>query len=398
MAVRYAILLLLVAGWAPHVSGQDVSTLATGFSASGGVLVAPDGMIYVADFGVDGSGTGSSLYQITPEGDVSLFSEALSGGNGGAFNAAGELFWSSFSANRVDRIDASGARSLFASVDGPAGLAFDAEENLIVASCNGQSVLKYSLDGQLLETIMTTLFNCPNGLTIDDEGQIYVSNLNDGSVFRINPALSNLEIIATVPGEKADNLAYADQYVYVTARAAHAIYRFRTDAPDLPTVELFAGQFQVRGNTDGPLDQATFSFPNSISFDPSGRFLYTNDVELGSTTFHPSVLRRIDFGEPGPTGTDDEPAVPGSVGTELDIFPNPVSGQTTFSIVYPCTDPVTTGVFDALGRRIWVDVSPAGVPGRSIDVTWSSAGVAPGAYLVRAGGSCGTGTRTIVVQ
>jgi hypothetical protein len=62
---------------------------------SGGLTVAPDGSIYVADFGqmLNGSGTpGTRVYVVAPDGSSSVFAEGFEGASGNELGADGVLY------------------------------------------------------------------------------------------------------------------------------------------------------------------------------------------------------------------------------------------------------------------------------------------------------------------
>jgi len=53
------------------------------------------------------------------------------------------------------------------------------------------------------------------------------------------------------------------------------------------------------GGADGDALHAEFTYPNDIGFSPDGRYLYVNDVAVGSDDgrqLAPTRLRRIDMG------------------------------------------------------------------------------------------------------
>jgi sugar lactone lactonase YvrE len=364
------------------IHGQTVRTITDGFSASGGVRVDSDGNILVADFGADFSTPGMQLYKITPEGGVSVFSTALLGGTGGNFDSNAVLYWSSFGANRVDKIDGNGAATFFATVSGPVAIALDASDNLFVASCNTNSIVRITPQGQTSTFATGNLFNCANGLTIDDAGTLYVSNFNNGLVTQVSTT-GQVSSFATVPGNNSVNLAFNDGFVYVTARAIHGIYRIPVDGN--PEPELFAGMPGVRGNDDGPALEATFSFPNGIAASPDGTTLYTNDVAVSSSTFHPSVLRAIDLGNA--TSVDGPGARQPETFALRQNYPNPFNPTTTIRYTLSEAILVELRIYNTLGQEIRTLVSEIQAPGAK-SVRWDGRDdigqkVSSGLYIYR---------------
>ncbi len=347
------------------VEAQTVATLTGGFSASGGIKVDAEGNIFVADFGPNFSTPGTNLFKITPDGNVSTFSTGLLGGTGGGFDSRGNLFWSSFGANRVDRIDENGNATFFVDLNSPVAIAVDNDDNLFVASCSRNTIIRITPEGESSAFPTSSLINCANGLTFDDQGNLYVSNFNDGRVNRVSSE-GVFTAFATVPGNNSVNLAFNDGFIYVTVRAAHAIYRIPVDGNNQP--ELFAGQPNVRGNDDGPALQATFSFPNSIGVSPDGTKLYVNDVVATSNTFHPSVLREITLGNP--TSVDESSGeIPIDFVLEQN-YPNPFNPTTNIRYELRANSRVLLSVYNTVGERVRVLVDELQTAGAKM-VVWN---------------------------
>jgi sugar lactone lactonase YvrE len=119
-----------------------VKTLAAVIQAgSGGMDVDAQGRIYHADFGATLDGPpGTRIHRITPDGTVSVWAEGFTGASGNAFDSNGNFFQSSIAGNRISRVTPDGQVSTFATngIDGPVGVAIDADDNLYVANCIGQ--------------------------------------------------------------------------------------------------------------------------------------------------------------------------------------------------------------------------------------------------------------------
>ena len=241
-------------------AGQTVSTLTEPFNATADVAVGPDGNLYVADFGISIINiNGTTVYKVTPEGDVSVFATGLTGPSGNTVDAEGNLYQSNFAANTISRITPEGVVSTFADgeedgVAGPGGLAIDSAGDVYVANCNNNSVAKAG------STVSFTspLLICPNGLTIDDAGNLYATNFGNGSISKITPG-GEVSLLAMIPGMQTGHITFANGKLYVVSREMHSVYEVTLSGE----VFVLAGT-GVRGRQDGPALQAEFSIPNGI--------------------------------------------------------------------------------------------------------------------------------------
>jgi DNA-binding beta-propeller fold protein YncE len=109
----------------------------------GGVTIDMIGNVYVADFG-------DVVWQVTPEGQRTLFVSGLYGTSGNAIDNQGNLLQASFYADAIARVDRNGRAKPFVTgqVSRPAGIAVDRQTgDLYVTSCSGNSVMKVTRDG-----------------------------------------------------------------------------------------------------------------------------------------------------------------------------------------------------------------------------------------------------------
>ena len=292
--------LVLLATFAP-ASAQDEETAAPSPiletltplpAATGGVAVHPDGDIYVADIDTQ------SIYRVTPEGDVELFVDdpQLIGASGNTFDLDGNLYQSSLRNDHIAQITPEGEISIFAGpelgLNSPVGIFIDHDEEIFyVANCGGASVLKIDRDGELISVFRSFLFNCPNGISLDADKNIYVSNFSDGSVLKVDAESGDVGFFAAVPGGNNGHLLFAGDFFYLAARGGARLYTLSLDGE----LEVFAAT-GTRGHVDGPVLEARISLPNDLGFSPDGRFIYFNDAEpISGNQNQPSFLKRIDL-------------------------------------------------------------------------------------------------------
>lgn len=115
-----------------------------------------------------------------------VIATGFSAPSGLTFDRLGNLYVANFTSNTVDRISADGTRMQFSSgsnLKGPIGLAADDSGNIYVANYDGGTVARISPAG--VSTIIGTGFKQPYYLTLDKEGNLFVSQQMDNSVVRL---------------------------------------------------------------------------------------------------------------------------------------------------------------------------------------------------------------------
>jgi sugar lactone lactonase YvrE len=272
-----------------------VHTLVTAFpSATGGLAVDAEGLLYAADIGPAPQRNGSTIYRITPEGEVEVWisGEGLSGASGNTFGPDGNLYQSSLNANAIHRITPDGSVSTVTAdgILGPVGIASAPDGSLLVANCRGGSIQRVGPEGTSELYAQSSLFACPNGITTDDDGVVYVANFSNMDILRVTP-VGEVAVLATLPGGNNGHILYQDGRLIAVSRGGHRIYSLTLDGD----VEVLAGTGE-RGHRDGPALQATFSLPNDVVASTDGRRLYVNEVvPVSGSANHPSRVRVIEL-------------------------------------------------------------------------------------------------------
>jgi hypothetical protein len=277
-----------------------VETLTAPFNASGGVAIDDSGIVYVADFGQSlGFANGTSVYKVLGDGTVSLFSSGFQGASGNDFDSQGNLFQSNIAGNFVSRITPDGSNFPWASIGitGPVGCAVGPGDTIWVANCGGNSIARVNPDQTSSVWASSPLLACPNGLTMDDDGNLYTCNFANGNIIKITPS-KVFSVLATLPGGRCGHLTYFEGNLYAVARCAQKIYKI-TLAGDTSLVAGSGG----RGNDDGIGVLATFNHANGIRGRRVGDNieLYINDAvstsgNCTSVPLNPVVLRKITIG------------------------------------------------------------------------------------------------------
>lgn len=117
---------------------------------------------------------------------VRVIATGFSAPAGLAFDKYGNLYVANFLTNTVDRLSVDGSRSQFstgAHLKGPIGLCIDDLGNIYVANYTGGTVARINPAG--VSAVIATGFRKPYYLTLDKDGNIFVSQQEDNSIARI---------------------------------------------------------------------------------------------------------------------------------------------------------------------------------------------------------------------
>jgi len=381
--------LLLLFALASVVSGQSVTTITEDIpGGSGGVCVDDTGYIYIADFGNKLGGPlsipGTKIFKVTPEGEVSIFTDGIIGASGNTFGPDGFLYQSNIRGGWISKVSPEGQIQTYVmdGIRGPVDLVFDQDGNLYVANCGNNTIQKITPD--LVSTVFTSssLLRCPNGITLASDGNFYVANFNNGNVVRIAPDGTASEFV-TIPGENNGHLFFGNGVLYVVARAANQIYQVTLSGE----VSLLAGN-GARAIVDGPALEASFSLPNDLGLDPTGRYLYVNDVVNPPTAsdLQPMRLRKIDLLDT-PTSVEEESGELPSNFKLLQNFPNPFNPETTIQFNLREMAEIELSVFNMQGQKLktlYAGSKVAGAHAKSWDGTNDRGQtVSSGVYLLK---------------
>jgi len=220
-----------------------------------GIHVDASGLIYAA------SGfSGTKVYVITPDGNTFDFADGLNGPIDITNDSQGNLYVTNFNDATVSKITPDQVVSKFADVlPGPAGIVADANDNLYVShygegNGDGTKVLKITPDGDVSVFSEDGLLLAPVGTAIDEDGNLYTANFNDGRVIKISPD-GGQELIAQIESEVGfaiGHLAYVRGRLFATGPAGQTVYVVRMN-----------GKVRERNRK---VDAG--AFPNGIASDP----------------------------------------------------------------------------------------------------------------------------------
>ena len=358
-----ACLLLLITGSSAWGQPAQVSTLALQetLNANGGMVMGPDGLLYVSNFTRDAfsfgiADYGNKIYKVNPvDGSVELFVESSSfrGPFSIALDHDGNLLVTSVGFGVVSSVTPEGVVSSFAEPGGlVTGVAVAPDSSVFVAKCQptaDRGLFKYLPNAT--EPVVFSLAECALGLTFDDDGNLYTSSQSGGVIRKYSPDGDDLGEVASLASANSflNHLTYSriDSVLYVTATEDNTIWKVSLRDS---SVNVLAGTGEP-GTADGPAHLASFNQPNGLVLSVTGDTLYVNQT-LQDTPVNPNSIRMI-TGVLGasPVADEDEAEVPEGF-TLAQNYPNPFNPATRIGFRLPQAQHVTLTVYDLMGRPV----------------------------------------------
>jgi sugar lactone lactonase YvrE len=303
------------------IAGDGTTSSANGPAASAGfhfpndVAVGADGSLYVTDI------QNHSIRKIS-NGQVSTFAGSVFGianGNGAvaefkfplgiSMDANGNVYTTDVGDSRIRKINPLADVSIYAGdeeegfADGDAdtarfgeeaGIVADASGNIYVADAQNNRIRKVSASGKVTTIAgngmagfkdgpgATAQFNFPTGITIDPQGNLFVT---DGSNFRIRKITQDGNVSTIAGGDKegsTDGDAGTAQFEYpndiVTDGSGNL---FVLDMSRVRKISAEGNVSTIAGSTDGYVDgegaAAKFNTPDGIGIDQQGN-IYVADT------------------------------------------------------------------------------------------------------------------------
>lgn len=255
-------------------------------AATGGLALDAEGNLYTADFGYAGH-DGNTLFRVRPDGSVEPFAThaTMDQLTGNRVIADGTIYQSSYGSGHVYRIGPDGEVEVVTDqMSGPTAIVVT-DERLLVVDCNRNAVYEVFDEGsvEVFAGGISDGMRCPNGMTQDPDGNLYLVNFEHGQLMKISPDGRDLSVLHRFPGGNA-HVAYHDGQLFITGREANRIFRYDIAKGD---ADVVAGTGEA-GMDDGPGSQATLGPPNAIVIDAEGNIFFNQGTETG---FHPTAIR-----------------------------------------------------------------------------------------------------------
>lgn len=346
----------------PCAEAQYVETIISNSELRDGLHVDPAGNIYIASGGFAGFEVGR--YDIQQETYNPNFATGFFGPVDVDQYRDSLLIVTNYDNNTVSAHNLNtGQNSIIATgLDGPSGIAIDADENIYVASWGnapayaGHQIHKISPTGQVNLYIDSPLLYRPQAMTIGADGALIVHS--NERLYRVNPADSTLQLWVTL-GTTTGHMVLRQQDSCVYATAGSRVLKITPDG----TFSTLTGG--LAGYQDGPLASARFRALLGIHFSPSEDTLYVCDSGYGQNI---GRLRRIVLNMPVSTELP-------LASKEVEVFPNPT--QNSITIKHSEQGSVPIEIYDALGHLIWG--KKEGASSVTIDISRFQ----PGTYSVK---------------
>jgi DNA-binding beta-propeller fold protein YncE len=99
-----------------------------------------------------------------------------------AFDNSGNLYVALYSYNAIVKVTPGGSQSFFATsgLSGPSGLAVDSHGNLFVANVNNGTIEEYNTNG--VGTVFASGLNFPQALAFDTSGKLYAADHGNNAI------------------------------------------------------------------------------------------------------------------------------------------------------------------------------------------------------------------------
>lgn len=234
---------------------------------------------------------GPSIVRIAADGTHTTLGFVSQHSTGLSVDGAGNIYVANPDSSTIQKLTSSGVTEAFAGTEGGYG-----------STDGAGSVARFSF---------------PKGAACDQAGNIYVADYNNNSIRKVSPSgvvstfaggqIVPIPVLTDGPGSTAqfyhpEGVAVdRDGNIYVTDSSYHVIRKITPGA----IVSTFAGDPNRIGTADGPATQAQFHGPAGIAVDQSGNLYVSDEQENTIRKISPAGTVTTLAGAPGPFGSTD---------------------------------------------------------------------------------------------
>jgi len=264
--LRIVLGLIILAVLPPNPNhAATVTTVLTAPANFEDISIGPDGNLYMPS-----KPAGHVIFKATPEGVLTIVT-TISGSFplGGAIGPDGTIFMSLYNFGQVRRINPNGSQAVVATgISGATGIVMANDPDyMYVASYNASTIYSVNISTGT-KTIVASgrQYNGPDGLAIDDDGNLYMANFLDSRIHKRTPA-GSISLLTTLPGTGTGYIDYHDGTLFVAGLNTNKVY----------SVDATSGDWSVLAGTgapgflDGPAESATFTGVNGLAVSNDGR-------------------------------------------------------------------------------------------------------------------------------
>ena len=287
-SVGFAFLVALVLCLFMPMQAQAQRNLPISFLIFDGLFSSQDGTVYAA-----GGFADTRVFRIDNTGRTTVVSDQLSGPIDIAEDAEGNLYVTNFNTASVSKITADGQVSHFADVNPfPSGIVADAAGNFYVTHFGeadpatglgtGNSIVKVTADGSTSVFTEGGLLSAPVGIDIDESNNLYVGNLHNGELIKID-SNGQQELLVDLTGDEINfaigHVEYVNGFVFATGIQDHALFRINPRNGRVRSRDI---EQRVR-------------FPNGLSYNAQAGALYIADAFLSNPALTKITSRRLQY-------------------------------------------------------------------------------------------------------
>ncbi|MBI4910468.1 MAG: SMP-30/gluconolactonase/LRE family protein [Acidobacteria bacterium] len=219
------------AGQIYRIDGNVPVTVAELGGFTGGIAWHPDGSALFACNPKHG------VVRVKPDGEWDVFASGLICPNYGLFNSAGDYYvtdsghWKKRNGRLLWYAPDGACRVMLDGYGYTNGLALSADERwLYVVESDTHTVFRVDLAARKVEVYAEEVGRLPDGLALDDAGNLYVACYASDNIIRISPQGKKFEFACdrwAILLSRPTNLCFRDGYVYVANLGRQTITRGR---------------------------------------------------------------------------------------------------------------------------------------------------------------------------